>query len=76
MSKDLRNGGILAVIALATLLIGTATGNAYVMLGLSVVALVTLAALFQQKFRGGAFLAVLVAAATAATATGIIFAMR
>ena len=65
MSTDSRADGILAAIAGAVLLIGTATGNAYIMLGLSVVALTLWAAWRRCQLWSRAGLAVLSAAVTA-----------
>jgi O-antigen ligase len=65
MSTDSRADGVLVAIAVAVLLIGTATGNAYVMLGLSVAALTLWVAWRRCQFRSRAGLVVLSAAVMA-----------
>jgi len=75
MPVDSRIDDLLGAIAVIVLLIGTATGNAYTMLGMSVVSLVLIAAFCRQKIGSGAILVALVAAVTA-TAIGIVVAMR
>jgi hypothetical protein len=62
-------------IAVVVLLIGTATGNAYVMLGMSVTALILLALFNRQGIGTGAILAAFAAAVTAAI-IGIVDSMR
>jgi hypothetical protein len=77
MSKDLRNGGIVAAIALAILLIGAATDNALLMFGMSVAALIAITALYWPRIRGRAMLLALAAAVvSAATSAGILAAVR
>jgi hypothetical protein len=74
MPTDSRRDDILGAIA-AIVLIGTATGSAYVMLGMSVTALILLALFYRQRIGTGAILATFMAAVTAAT-TGIVVSMR
>jgi hypothetical protein len=57
------------------LLIGTATGSAYVMLAMSVTAIVLFALFYRQRIGTGAILAAFVAAVTAAV-IGIVVSMR
>ena len=61
-----RRDDLLGAIAVIALLIGTATGSAYVMLGMSVTALILLAVFYRQHIGNGAILAAFVAAVTAA----------
>lgn len=75
MPVDSRKDDLLGATAVIVLLIGTATGNAYAMLGMSVVSLVLIAVFCRQKIGGGAILVALVAAVTA-TAIGMVMAMR
>jgi hypothetical protein len=70
-----RRDTLLGAIAVIVLLIGTATGNAYAMLGLSVAALFLMAVFYRQQIGRGALLVALVAAVTAAV-MGIVMAMR
>jgi hypothetical protein len=66
---------MVGAIAVIVLLIGTATGSAYVMLGMSVTALVLLALFYRKHIGTGAILAAFMAAITAAI-IGIVVAMR
>ena len=66
MSSESRRDDLFGAIAVCVLLIGTATGNALVMLGMSVAALVVMAVFGRKRLTSGALLAVLVAAVTAA----------
>ncbi len=61
-------------IGVIILLIGTATGNAYPMLGMSVTALILLAVFYRRQIGSGAILVAFVAAITAAV-LGIIVAI-
>ena len=70
-----RKDDLLGAIAVIVLLIGTATGNAYAMLGMSVAALVLIALFCRRRIGSGALLVALVAALTAA-AIGIVMATR
>ena len=70
-----RKDDILAAIAVIVLLIGTATGSAYVMLGLSVTMLVLLTLFYRQRVGVGAILTAFVAAVTAAI-IGFVVSMR
>lgn len=75
MSPASRRDDILGAIAVIALLIGTATGSAYVMLGMSVTALILLALAYRQRIGTGAILAAFVAAVTAAI-IGTVVSMR
>jgi len=57
---------MVGAIAVMVLLIGTASGSAYVMLGMSVTAIILLAAIYRQHLGTGAILVAFVAAVTAA----------
>jgi hypothetical protein len=70
-----RRDDILGAIAVIVLLIGTATGSAYVMLGMSVTALILLTLFYRQRIGTGAILATFVAAVTAAI-IGIVASIR
>jgi hypothetical protein len=65
MATDFRRDDMLGAIGVVILLIGTATGNAYVMLGLSLTALLLLTLFYRQRIGTGAILAAFVAAVTA-----------
>jgi hypothetical protein len=65
MSTDSRRDDLLSVIAVIIILIATATGNAYAMLGISVTALIVLAAFYGRRIGSGSILVALVAALTA-----------
>jgi hypothetical protein len=75
MPTTSRTDDILGAFAVAVLLIGTATGNAYAMLGLSVLALLLMVVFCRRRIGSGAILVALVAAATAA-AIGIVMAIQ
>lgn len=66
MATGSRRDDILAVIAVIILLIGTALGNAYAMLGMSVTALILLAVFYRQRLGSGVILVSFAAAITAA----------
>jgi len=70
-----RRDDVLGAIAVIVLLIGTATGSAHVMLGMSVTALVLLALFYRQRIGTGAILTAFVAAITAAI-IGFVVSMR
>jgi hypothetical protein len=70
-----RKGDIVTAIAVLVLVIGTATGNAYVMLGLSAAGLVVSAALYRGYSKPLASLVVL-AVAGAAFAAGFVMSVR
>lgn len=70
-----RRDDILGAAAVILLLIGTATGSAYVMLGMSVTAIFLLALFYRQRLGTGAILAAFVAAVTAAI-IGTVVAVR
>ena len=75
MAVDSRRDEMLAGIAVFVLLVGTATGNASVMLGMSEAAVVLMAVFCRRKIQSGQLLVAFVAAVTAA-AIGIVMAMR
>lgn len=75
MHTNSRQDDLLGVIAVIVLLIGTASGNAYALLGMSVASLVLMAVLGRRRIGSGALLVALVAAVTAA-AIGVVIAMR
>ncbi len=75
MPPDFRKDDFLGAIAVIVLLIGTATGNAYAMLGVSVAALALMAVFCRRRIGNGPLLVALVAAVTAA-AIGIVMAIR
>jgi hypothetical protein len=64
-ATDSRKDSIIAVIGVLVLLIGTATGNAWAMLAMSVVALVVMAVLYRRGLGRNMIRAIIVAAATA-----------
>jgi hypothetical protein len=68
MSTGSRSDDLVGAIAVIVLLIGTATGSAWVMLGMSVTALVLVALLYRKQIGTGAILT----AFTAAVSTAII----
>jgi hypothetical protein len=67
-----RKDGIVTAIGVLVLVIGTATGNAYVMLALAVVALVVLAVFFRKRVGRTALLAMAVSAVTVAAVAAAI----
>jgi NAD/NADP transhydrogenase beta subunit len=75
MSTESRKDDWLGTIAVVVLLIGTATGNAYGMLGMSVAALALIALFYRKQMGSGAILVTLVAAVTA-TVIGTVMAKR
>lgn len=75
MPSDSRNDDLLGAIVLVVLLIGTATSNAYALLGMSVVATVFIAFFGRRRLGSGAPLVALVAAFTA-TAIAVVVALR
>ena len=75
MAASSRRDDMLGAIGVIVLLIGTATGNAYAMLGMSVTALILLAAFSRRRIGGGALFVAFVAAVTAA-GIGIVVALR
>lgn len=75
MSAASRTDDLLGAIAVVILVIGTATGNAFVMLGMSGTALLLLALFYRQRLGSGAILAAFAAAAAAAV-MGIVVSMR
>jgi len=75
MPPDSQRDDIVGTIGVMVVLIGTATGNAYVMLGLSVTAFLALTVFYRRKLGRGSILVALVAAGTAAV-IGIVVALR
>jgi hypothetical protein len=65
MSTETRRDGLLVAIALFALLIGTATGNAYAMFGISLAALVLVTIWYRKWISSGALLITSLAAVTA-----------
>jgi polyferredoxin len=70
-----RSDEMLGAIAVIILLIGTATGSAYVMLGMAATALTLFAVFYRGKIGRGAILVAFVAAITAAV-IGIVAAIQ
>jgi hypothetical protein len=70
MPTNSRRDDILGAIAVIVLIIGTATGNAYAILGMSVTALILLAVFYRRQIGRGPILLAFVAAVTA-TVIGI-----
>jgi hypothetical protein len=66
MSNESRLDDYFGVIAVIVLLIGAATGNAFVLLGMSVAALVLMMVFARKRLGRGALLTALVAAVTGA----------
>ena len=75
MSTDSRRDDIVGAVAVLILLIGTATGNAYALLGMSVTASVLLALFYRRHIGRGAVLVAFVAAVAAAV-IGIVVSIR
>ena len=75
MPAHCRRDDLLGAIAVIILLIGTATGNAYAILGMSVAALIVLIVFYRQRIGSGAILVALVAAVVAAV-IGITLTLR
>ena len=75
MATASRRDDLLGVIAVVVLLIGTATGNAHAMLGMSVAALFLIGVFCRRRIGSGALLVAIVAAVTAA-AIGIVMVTR
>ncbi len=65
MPMDSRKNDVLGAIGVIILLIGTATGNAYAMLGLSVTAITLLTLFCRRQIGSGALWVAFVAALTA-----------
>ena len=70
--RNSRHDTIVMAIGLLVLLLGTATGNAYAMLAMSVVALSVLALLFRITLGQTVFVAMTAAAATASVISFLI----
>lgn len=75
MTAISRKDGIFCALAVAVLLIGTATGSAIAMFAMSIIAL-SLATLFYRKQFDGLLMPTALAAAIAALAAGAIMSMR
>ena len=75
MPTNSQRDDIVGAIGVMVLLIETATGNAYVMLGLSLTAFIALTVFYGQKIGRGSILVALAAAGTAAV-IGIVVALR
>jgi hypothetical protein len=76
MATGSRRDDVLGAIGVIILLIGTATGNAYAMLGMSVTALALLAVFCRRQIGSGAHLVAFVAAVTAAVIGIVVVAIR
>jgi hypothetical protein len=66
METDSRRDDVVGAIGVIIVIIGTATGNAYAMLGLSVTALALLTVFYRQQIGSGPLLVAFVAAVTGA----------
>lgn len=66
MSTESRKDDLFGAMLVIVLLIGTATGNALVLLGMSVAVLIVMVVFGRKRLARGALLAALVAALTAA----------
>ena len=66
MPTESRRDDLFSAITVIVLLLGTATGNAYALLGMSVVGIVLMVVFGRKRLGRGALLAALVAAVTAA----------
>lgn len=75
MSAGSRRDDIVGAIAVIVLLIGTATGNAFALLAMSVAALILLTAFYRRQVGAGPILVALVAAVAAAV-IGLVVAVR
>ena len=71
-----RRDDVLGAIGVIILLIGTASGNAYAMLGMSVTAIILLAVFHRREIGSGALLVAFVAAVTAAVIGIVVAAIR
>ena len=71
-TSDSRRNGIIGAIGVLVLLLGTATGNAYAILTMAIVALVAIVIFFRQRLGRNVIFAM---TAAAATAIGIAVAM-
>ena len=71
-----RRDDVLGAIGVIILLIGTASGNAYAMLGMSVTAIILLAVFSRRQIGSGALLVAFVAAVTAAVIGIVVAAIR
>ena len=75
MPTGSRRDDLVGAIAVIVLLIGTAIGSAYVMLGMSVTTLILLAVFYRLQLGSGALLVAFLAAVTAAL-IAIVVALR
>ena len=65
MSTETRKDGLVVAISILVLVIGTATGNAYAMFGISLAALVLVGLWYRKRIGSGAILITSLAAVTA-----------
>jgi hypothetical protein len=65
MSTETRRDGLVVAISILVLVIGTATGNAYAMFGISLAALALVTIWYRKRIGGGAILITSLAAVTA-----------
>lgn len=72
MSIPSRRDDLVLTVAVIVLLVGTATGSAYVMLGMSVPAIILLAVFYRQHLGAGALLAAFLAAVIAAGIAAVV----
>ena len=75
MLSDSRKDDLESAIAVIVLLLGTATGNSYAMLGVSVAAIILLVVFRRNRIGSGGLVVALVAAVTAAV-IGAVMAMQ
>jgi len=76
MPRESRTDDLFGAIAVIVFLLGTATGNAYALLGMSVVGLVLMVVFGRKRLGRGALLAALVAAVTAAVIAIVLMTIR
>jgi hypothetical protein len=75
MTSESRKDDLIGAVAVIVLLIGTSTGNAYAMLGMSVATLFLIAMFRQKQLVGGGLMVALAAAVTAAL-LGVVIVMQ
>lgn len=76
MATDSRRNDMIGIIGVMILLVGTATGNASVMLGLSLTAIVILTVFYRRQLGSGALLVAFVAAITAGIVSFVVAGRR